>query len=99
MAGKSLEQRVNDADVRIRQLEARKRLLSQQLKQQERKERTRRLIQIGGIMARLGIDSLEKAHALQRVVEAQPEIQTWLRKVAALAEAGSQDAAAPSNPE
>jgi hypothetical protein len=51
------------------------------LSQQERKERTRRLIRIGGIMARLGVDSLEKAQALQREVEQRSEVQDWLRKV------------------
>jgi len=83
MAGKSLEQRMSDTETRIRQLEARKRVLSEQLKRQERKDRTRRLIQIGGIMARLGIDSVEKAQALERVVEGQPDARAWLKKVAA----------------
>jgi hypothetical protein len=89
MAGKSVEQRISDTETRIRQLEAQKRLLAQQLKDQERKERTRRLIQIGGIMARLGIDTLEKAQALQRVVDGTPEVRAWLRKVADLAAQGS----------
>jgi hypothetical protein len=81
LAGKSIEQRVLDTDERIRQLQARKQLLGQQLKQQERKDRTRRLIQIGGVMARLGVDTLEKAQALQKEVEHRAEIQTWLRGV------------------
>ncbi|MFZ5826949.1 MAG: conjugal transfer protein TraD [Bacillota bacterium] len=81
LAGKSLTERMNETDERIRQLQARKQTLSQQIKQQERKERTRRLIQIGGIMARLGVDTLEKAQALQKQVERRPEVRDWLRKV------------------
>lgn len=82
MSGKSLEQRMADTETRIRQLESQKRLLAQQVKAQSRKERTRQLIQIGGIMARLGIDTVEKAQTLQRVVEDQPMVQVWLHSVA-----------------
>lgn len=85
MAGKSIEQRMADTEVRIRQLEAQKQRLAQQFKQQERKERTRRLIQIGAIMAHLGVDSIEKAQALQKQVESRPEIQAWLQKITASA--------------
>lgn len=81
MAGKSIEQRISDAETRIRQLEAQKLLLAQHLKEQERKERTRRLIQIGGIMVRLGVDTVEKAQALQQAVERDPRVQTWLARV------------------
>ncbi len=81
LAGKSLTERMDETDERIRQLQARKQALSQQIKQQERKVRTRRLIQIGGIMARLGVDTLEKAQALQKQVERRPAVRDWLRKV------------------
>jgi hypothetical protein len=81
MAGKSLEQRMAYTEARLQQLEAQKRLLAQQVKAQARKERTRQLIQIGGIMSRLGLDTVEKAQALQRVVKSHPEVQGWLRKV------------------
>lgn len=91
MAGKSLEERMSDTETRIRQLEAQKRLLSQQVKAQQRKDRTRQLIQIGGILAKLGINTVPKAQALQRVVEGQPEIHGWLRRVADLAGEGTGD--------
>ena len=81
MPGKSIEQRIYDAETRIRQLEAHRRQLVQHLKEQDRKERTRRLIQIGAVVSTLGIDSLEKAQALQREVESRPEVQTWLQGV------------------
>jgi hypothetical protein len=35
-------------------------------------------------MARLGIDTVEKAQALQRVAQGQHEVQAWLQKVAGL---------------
>lgn len=92
MPGKSLEQRLSDTETRIRQLEAHKKQLAQKVKAQERKDRTRQLIQIGGIMVRLGIDTLPKAQALQRVAEGQPEVGAWLRKVAELVGEGPEEA-------
>lgn len=83
MGGKSLDQRIADVEVRIRQYESKKQVLERQMREKERKERTRRLIQIGGIMARLGVDTLEKAQALQREVESRPEVTAWLNTVAA----------------
>jgi hypothetical protein len=70
-----------ETEERIRQLEARKRTLAQTIKHQERKDRTRRLIQIGGILARLGVDSVEKAQALQQAVERNPRVKAWLAQV------------------
>jgi transposase len=78
MAGKSLDQRLADTDERIRRLQARKQTLAQAIRQQERKDRTRRLIQIGGIMAKLGVDTVEKAQALQHEVETKKELRDWL---------------------
>jgi hypothetical protein len=70
-----------EVERKIQQLQARKQTLAQAIKQQERKDRTRRLIMIGGVMARLGVDTVEKAQALQREAECRPEVQDWLRKV------------------
>jgi hypothetical protein len=81
MAGKPLDQRMADTEERIRQLQARKQTLSQAIRQQERKDRTRRLILIGGIMAKLGVDTVEKAQALQQQVEQHPEVQQWLSNI------------------
>jgi hypothetical protein len=81
MAGKSIQQRLSEADTRIQQLEAQKRMLAQQMKAQERKERTRRLIQIGAVFASLGVDTIAKAQALQQEIERQPEVQAWLRSI------------------
>ncbi|MDF2627212.1 MAG: hypothetical protein K0R39_1043 [Symbiobacteriaceae bacterium] len=80
-----MEERLTDVEVRIRQLQARKQALAQQVKQQQRKERTRTLIQIGAILAKLGVDSLEKAQAFQKEIQGRPEAQDWLKKVTARA--------------
>jgi hypothetical protein len=81
MGSKPVEQRMADVERKIQQLQARKQTLAQAIKQQERKDRTRRLIMIGGVMARLGVDTVDKAQALQREVERRPEVQEWVRKV------------------
>jgi hypothetical protein len=59
--GKSLKQRMAYTEARIRQLEAPIRLLAQRLKVQARKDGTRQLFQIGGIMVRLGVVALQRA--------------------------------------
>lgn len=81
MAGKSMQQRVAEADQRIRQLQARKQALEQRLRQQERKARTRRLIQIGAVMSNMGVDTLEKVQALQKQVERRPEVREWIARI------------------
>lgn len=91
MAGKSVEQRISDAETRIRQLEAQKRLLAQQLKQQARKERTRRLIQIGAIMDRLGMDTQAKAQAFQAQVQANAELSFWFTELMATVDATTEE--------
>jgi uncharacterized coiled-coil protein SlyX len=81
MAGKPINERIAEADKRIKQLQTQKQALVQAVQQRERKERTRRLIQIGGIMTRLRIDTLEKAQAFQREVEGRSEVREWLDEV------------------
>jgi hypothetical protein len=81
VAGKSLKERLAETQQKIQQYEAREQNIKQQLRQEERKERTRRLIQIGGILAKLGVDTIEKAQALQQEIQRRPDAQDWLRKV------------------
>lgn len=61
MARKSLEERLQNLEEKRKQLEAKEQRLRSIAKEKERKERTRRLIQIGAIMDSIGIDTLEKA--------------------------------------
>lgn len=63
MSKPNAEERLIELDQKIEQLKARKQKLRAQLSQKERKERTRRLIQIGAIF--------EKYFSLQSVEEAE----------------------------
>ena len=86
MAGKSLDQRISEMNVRIQQMEAKKDLLDRQRKERDRKARTRCLIQIGAIMERLGIDTPAKAAAFQQVICNEPQLRKWLGQILSLAE-------------
>ena len=65
MAHKTLAERVADLDEQIQQLRAQKQALEAQAKQADRKQRTRTLIQVGGILATLGVTTVEEAQQLQ----------------------------------
>lgn len=70
-AKKSPEDRLNELDERIRQLQARKQKLSSQVKQKERKERTRRLIQIGAIFEKyFELEGVEEAEQIAQELSA-----------------------------
>lgn len=73
MARRSPEERLAALNQKLAQLESRKHALETQTKEKERKARTRMLIQMGGIMVKLGMDSLDKVQALQQQVEAHPD--------------------------
>lgn len=77
MARRSPEERLAALTQQLAQLEARKHALEKQTQEKERKARTRMLIQIGGIMVTLGLDSLDKAQAFQHQVHAHPD--WWAR--------------------
>lgn len=65
MARKTVSERLADLDEHIQQLRAQKQALEAQAKQAERKQRTRTLIQVGGILATLGVTTVEEAQQLQ----------------------------------
>ncbi len=73
MARRSPEERLATLNQKLAQLESRKHALETQTQEKERKARTRMLIQIGGIMVKLGMDSLDKAQAFQHQVQAHPD--------------------------
>lgn len=76
MPRRPLAERIAELDLKGQQLEARKQALQAQAKSQQRRERTRELIQIGGVLAAMGVDTLSKAQLLQRYAVAHPE---WWR--------------------
>lgn len=82
MPGKTVEERLLETERKIQQLQAQKANLEKRIKEQQRKERTRRLIQIGGIWAHLGISTVEEHQALQRYFEEHPNMLETLKAIA-----------------
>lgn len=80
MPGRSLDDRIAQNEERIRQLEAQTRALKAQQSEKARKERTHMLIQMGGIMAALGMD-LASVQELQREAQSRPQIREYLDKL------------------
>lgn len=68
-----IEERLQAIQDRKKKLEAKEQLYKAKLKEKERKERTRRLIQIGAILASAGVDTVEKAEALKQYIEGKSQ--------------------------
>ena len=79
LGGKSYEERLRAYDKRIQQFQARKDQLEAKLKEQDRKQRTRRLIQVGAIMAHVGIETVEQAETLRRIIQGNSRLADALR--------------------
>lgn len=59
------EERIAELDKKMQQLQAKKQLLAAQVKTKERKERTRKLIQIGALFEKVfDVHTLEEAERL-----------------------------------
>lgn len=72
-AARSKEEKIAALEKRMEQLKARKQKLQVELSQKERKERTRRLIQIGAIFEKhFEIQSIEEAEALVKHLQQFP---------------------------
>lgn len=72
MARRPLAERIEELEQRGQQLEARRLALEARAKEEARRKRTRELIQIGGVMAALGVTTLADAQALQHYAESRP---------------------------
>ena len=77
MAIKNGEQKIEEISEKIKKLEAQKKQIEAITKNQERKDRTRRLIQIGGILNTIGIDTIEKAELLKIKITNNPKAKEW----------------------
>ncbi len=78
MAGKTIEDRIKEAEEKVKQARAKLQKLEALNQQKERKERTRRLIQVGGVMARLGVNTVEQAEALRKaVMDGSDKFKEW----------------------
>lgn len=71
MARKSVSERLAELEHQQQQLAARKATLEAQVKQAARKQRTRTLIQVGGVMATVGVTTVAEAEQLQRYIAQQ----------------------------
>jgi len=71
-------ERVRELDEKIRQMQEYRQQLLAKVKEEERRKRTRRLIEIGATMDSIRIDTLEKANAFKEGLKANPEIKIWL---------------------
>ncbi len=69
--------KISKLDEKIKQLQAQKTALVAREKEQERKARTRRLIQIGAIMDNMGIDTEEKANNFKEQFQNNPTFKGW----------------------
>lgn len=78
MATKTTEQRINDLKEKINKLDNQKNELQSRLRVKERKERTRRLIQIGAIMDSMGINNIELAERFKDYFMNTPKSKQWL---------------------
>ncbi|OMD08213.1 hypothetical protein [Paenibacillus odorifer] len=88
---RSPEERVAEIEKKMEQLKAKKQQLEEQVSQKERKERTRRLIQIGAIMeSNFGLESLEEAEWVAEQVRDHAQVQLRSRREKQKAEADLQ---------
>ncbi|MBU3174573.1 conjugal transfer protein TraD [Clostridium estertheticum] len=81
MAIKNGEQRIEELSEKIKKLEAQKKQLEVRTREQDRKARTRKLIQIGGILNTLGIDTIEKAELLKNNITNNSKAKEWFEKL------------------
>lgn len=81
MARTSREERMAELDAKMAQLAARKKQLARQAQRAQRNRDQRTWMQIGRIMAGLGVDSVEKMRQLRDLVINEPQWETWLEAI------------------
>ena len=79
MGGKTLKERIKEAEERARTAQARVKALESMAKKKERKERTRLLIQVGGIFASIGIEYLDQANRAKEVLVSMATKGEWTK--------------------
>lgn len=73
--GNEPKDKLSEIDKKIKMLEEQRKQLVQRTKEEERRKRTKRLIEIGATMDSAGIDTLEKANATKDFIKNSPELQ------------------------
>lgn len=81
MAMKSIEEEIKAAELRVQQAKARLQRLEALRTRRERRLRTRRLIQVGTVMARLGVTTEEQAETLRKeILKRSSRLREWWTK-------------------
>jgi len=80
MSTEKEEQKIEKLAEKIKQLEIQKKQLEAITKEKNRKNRTRRLIQIGAIMDSIGIDNIVTAERFKDYFINTPKSKKWLDK-------------------
>lgn len=76
MARKSEQERLVELEQKMQQLKAQKQQIEARVKQKERKERTRRLVQIGAIFEKwCELQSVEEAEVIAKAISDQ--VKEW----------------------
>ena len=80
MVVKSGEQRMEELSKKIKILEAQRKQIEARTKAQDRKDRTRKLIQVGAIVDSMGIDNIDLAEKFKTYFMNTPKSKEWLEK-------------------
>jgi len=80
MSIKNEEQKIEQLVEKIKRLESQKKQLEVKTREKNRKERTRRLIQIGVIMGSIGIDNVDITEKFKTYLMNTPKSKEWLDK-------------------
>lgn len=78
---KKPNEKLKELDERIKQLQAQKQQFLNRVKEEERKKRTRNLIQIGGIMDTIGMKSIKQANAFKDRLSSNPQFLSWFNSI------------------
>lgn len=81
LARRSNEERLAALDAKVAQLTARRDQLARQTQRAQRNREQRAWMQIGRIMAGLGVDSVEKMRQFRDLVINEPQWETWLEAI------------------
>jgi len=80
MITKNGVKKIEEISEKIKKLETQKKQIEAITRNQERKDRTRKLIQIGAIMDSMGIDNIELAEKFKNYFINTPKSKEWLDK-------------------
>lgn len=81
LARRTNEERLAALDAKVAQLTARRDQLARQTQRAQRNRDQRTWMQIGRIMAGLGVDSVEKMRQLRDLMINEPQWEVWLESI------------------